>query len=59
VTVEELARLVKRMREAQARYFRTRDTAALAESKDLERRIDEAVRGVLSPEPPGLFGKEG
>lgn len=51
----EFRSLVKRMRDKQKEYFRTRDTTVLRESKDLERRVDEA----LTPEFPKLFDEGG
>lgn len=35
--------LVKQMRDAQKRYFKTRDLNALAESKQLEKQVDETI----------------
>lgn len=35
--------MVKQMRDAQKRYFRTRDADALQESKQLERDIDKLI----------------
>lgn len=35
--------MVKRMRDAQKRYFRTRDNGALQESKWCEREIDKLI----------------
>jgi hypothetical protein len=43
VTLEEFTKLVADMRHAQKEYFRTRSTAALEQSKRLERRVDEAL----------------
>lgn len=62
MNLPDFARLVARMRAAQRGFFRSNpDTAArrkyLEESKDLERRVDNAVREVL--EQPSLFGSEG
>lgn len=37
--------LVRRMRQKQAEYFATRDRTVLSESKDLERRVDAALKG--------------
>lgn len=37
--------LVRRMRDAQRRYFKTRDQAVLIESKGLEREVDRALDG--------------
>lgn len=51
-----LAVLVKRMRDAQRTYFRTRSTAALEDSKQLEREVDRAVAGF--DRQPSLFGPD-
>lgn len=51
----ELARLVKRCREHQRRYFRERTPQLLAECRDLERRVDRAVAEVLDPPAADLF----
>lgn len=53
----ELARLVKRMREAPRLYFKGRGSDDLETSKVLERQVDKAVAEVL--EPPGLFPEDG
>jgi hypothetical protein len=52
-TFNEFADLVRRMRQKQKDYFRTRNPVTLGESKDLERRVD----ALLDPPPrtPGLF----
>jgi hypothetical protein len=52
-----LARLVADMRRSQKDYFRTRSSAALEESKRLEKAVDAAVREAL--EQPTLFGGGG
>lgn len=44
--------LVKRMREAQKEYFRTRSKYALRTSKDLERQVDLALQ---EDQEPKLF----
>lgn len=59
MTLIELAKLVKEMRDAQKRWFNpnTRTQEVLTESKRLERRVDEACREVLGGRPvmlPGL-----
>ena len=47
--------LVRRMREAQREYFRTRNSGWLKLSKDLEKQVDDALGG--EPEASGdLFG---
>lgn len=58
MTLEELARLVADMREAQKRYFRTKDVKFLNQSKDLERRVDKATADILNPPSPGLFDQK-
>lgn len=50
-----LARLVRRMRQLQQHYFRTRDREDLAASKRAEAEVDEAVRDVLEFRTPSLF----
>lgn len=41
--------LVCLMRSAQKKYFRTRSYADLDESKDLERKVDQALRDFSNP----------
>jgi hypothetical protein len=53
MNVKEIAELGAAMREAQKEYFRTRSEAALAKSKELEKRFDLAVREILTQ--PTLF----
>lgn len=48
--------LVRRMRSKQIEYFKTRDTTILRESKDLERRVDEAIKA--ADQKPDLFSNE-
>lgn len=55
MTAEELARLAKKVRDAQRYYFSTRTSQALNESKDHERRLDKAIDAILNPPRPGLF----
>ena len=43
---DDFRALVRRMRELQVKYFRTRDATAIRECRDLERRVDAAL------EPP-------
>lgn len=43
MTAGEFACLVKSMRDAQKRYFRTRSPMALEESKDLEKKVDKVL----------------
>ncbi len=58
MTLEELARLVRQMRHAQSRYFRDRSQQNLLESKDWERKVDQAVAAVLDEKGPGLFDEK-
>lgn len=44
MTQTDFISLVKRMREAQKLYFRTRTTEALEPAKTLERMVDGAIR---------------
>lgn len=44
----EFVTLVRDMREAQARYFKTRNRADLIDSKQLEARVDKGLRYFLS-----------
>lgn len=53
MTTTELAKLVSQMRAAQKTYFKTRNTFDLAISKDMEHRVDRAVKECLAP--PTLF----
>jgi len=54
-----LARMVKDVRGLQKKYFHGgRDPRVLQESKDAERKLDQAVADILSPKAapqPGLF----
>ncbi len=69
MTAIELARMAKRMRDAQRAYFRARMAGAghdelkdlLAESKSAELSFDLAVRNLLNPPPlfPQPEGGEG
>ena len=53
--VDDFLTLVSRMRVTQRSYFRRRDPATLAESKDLERRVDAALDAICNPPRPDLF----
>ena len=53
--IDELARLVRQMRDAQRTYFRERSPQSLSFAKELERRIDRAVSDVLDKQAK-LFG---
>lgn len=48
MNVEEFAKLVKEMRDAQKMYFKTRDSKVLSESKRLEKEVDNAVDLLLN-----------
>lgn len=55
MTLQELAKLAKSMRDAQKKYFRDRSPQNLNVSKDWERRLDTAVAEVLDEKGPSLF----
>lgn len=61
MTADEFVALTVEMRAAQKRYFRTRSAADLAESKTLERRVDQAAAAWGETPEPTLFdlGGEG
>ena len=46
MTPHEFFRKVERMRSKQKEYFRTRSSAALTDSKRLEREIDDEIKRV-------------
>lgn len=47
MTIQELLLLVHRMRQSQIEYFHTRSSEALANSKMLEKEVDEIIaRGI-------------
>ncbi|MFA5148633.1 MAG: hypothetical protein WC491_05870 [Candidatus Omnitrophota bacterium] len=50
-TVTGLAQLVKEMRDAQKAYFAQHTQSALTQAKALEKRVDQAVEGVLAGLP--------
>lgn len=54
---DERFALVGRMRAAQLRYFRTRDSGALEDSKRLEREVDQMLKD--RREGAGLFDGDG
>lgn len=41
--MKDFIELVKKMRDAQKEYFRTRDKVVLAESKKLEKQVDNRI----------------
>lgn len=51
----EIIKLAKETRDAQKAYFKTRGHTELAQSKQLERRLDKAIDEYLNPPPPDLF----
>ena len=51
---QDFKALVKEMRQAQKKYFRTRDKNVLAKSKELEAKVDE----VLSDQQQLEFGEK-
>ncbi len=55
MTIEELARIVRSMRNAQSVYFRHKGAQDLNNARDWERRVDLAVKEILSPPAPRLF----
>jgi phosphate uptake regulator len=59
MTAKEFFMLVVQMRNAQIRYFRTRDKSDLQASKQLEKQVDDEIRRVeraqIEPELPLLF----
>lgn len=62
MTVEEFVNLVKRMRLAQKRYFKTRDRDDLDASRQAEAAVDEALAagGPTGGQRQGdLFGGQG
>jgi CHASE1-domain containing sensor protein len=50
MTIQDLARLVADMRNAQRHLHRTDSASALTEAKRLERRVDETIKFLLSPQ---------
>ena len=50
--------LVSEMRQAQKEYFRTRSTSALQRSKQLEKKVDAAIRQAQSPQQVLPFDKQ-
>ena len=52
----EFLELVQDMREKQKRYFRTKDTNVLIESKDLEVKVDNLAYRLQEKRHGDLFG---
>ena len=51
ITLKEFAEEVRQMRYQQRRYFAYRMPEVLARSKELERRVDRIVDGILNNQP--------
>lgn len=49
--IKQYIQLVKSMREAQKKYFRTRYTEDLNKSKRLEKQVDDATEELLNLKP--------
>lgn len=62
MNAREFFETVRRMREKQKLYFRTRSTQALQESKELERMVDSEIKrvdaAIQAKANPELFGQE-
>lgn len=54
-TYEELAALVKEMRDTQNRYFKTKDQDILMKSKKLEKQVDDYISNNPRYEQTQLF----
>jgi hypothetical protein len=50
MTILDLARLVADMRRAQKLYYRTRSDSTFKEAIRLEKRVDETLKFLLSPQ---------
>ena len=58
MTADEIIKLAKETRDAQKRYFTTRDRYDLSRSKILERELDEEIEAYLHPNlQTDLFGR--
>ncbi len=57
MNIQELARLVHDMRNAQQTFFRDRSRQAIDRAKQLEKQVDRAIADILSQQPR-LFGDE-
>lgn len=59
MTTGEFADLVKKMRDAQKEYFKTRSNDSLRRSKDYERQVDEVLlsreKRIKEEREPSLF----
>lgn len=57
MTPDEIIKLAKETRDAQKRYFATRDRYDLSMSKAMEHQLDQAIEDYLTPNPQiDLFG---
>lgn len=52
--MDEFVKTVQEMKNAQKEYFKTKDKAILAKSKELERKVDNMLSN-LAPNMPNLF----
>lgn len=59
MTTGEFAYLVKKMRDAQKEYFKTRSSDSLRRSKDLEKQVDDVLssreKRIKEEREPSLF----
>ena len=59
MTTGDFADLVKKMRDAQKEYFKTRSNDSLRRSKDYERKVDEVLssreKRIKEEREPSLF----
>ena len=59
MTTGDFADLVKKMRDAQKEYFKTRSSDSLQRSKDYERKVDEVLlsreKRIKEEQEPSLF----
>jgi len=59
MTTGDFADLVKKMRDAQKEYFKTRSSDSLHRSKDYERKVDEVLlsreKRIKEEREPSLF----
>lgn len=56
--VKQLAEHVRKMRELQRLYFRTRSQLTLEECKAAEKFVDRSISEILDPMVPDLFSQE-
>ncbi len=55
MTLIDLARQVREMRDRQKEYSRSRSDASLKEAKAAESRIDKLMNDIINPPQPTLF----